>query len=83
MTDMKNFLKKFAKNLLLVLKYTGVGVLCLFVGFGTFACLRALLVWLYHFVIWGWPIILTVAILFILFALGLSILGDDGDERYA
>lgn len=80
---MKNFPKKFANNLLLVLKYAGIGVLCLFVGFATFACLRTMLVWLYHFVIWGWPIILTVAVLFILFALGFSILGDDGDERYA
>ena len=80
---MKNFLKKFANNLLLVLKYAGIGFFCLVVGFAVFACLRAVLIWLYYLIVTAWPILLTLAVIFILLALGFSILGDDGDERYA
>ena len=70
---MKNFLKKFAKNLLLVLKYAGIGLFCLIVGFAVFACLRAVLIWLYYFIVAAWPILLTLAVIFILLALGLSL----------
>ena len=71
---MKNFLKKFTKNLLLVLKYAGIGLFCLIVGFGVFACLRAVLIWLYCLIVEAWPILLTLAVTFILLALGLSLL---------
>lgn len=71
---MNDFLKSFAKNLLLTLKGAGIALFCLIVGFGVFACLRALVMWLYYLINAAWAIILSLLILFVVVALIFSIL---------